>query len=74
MKIVNIDEEIFISLNNLRNFNEIFRKEKTYDNINSHKKPTVSPCLWKTNFWKNHRKGGGGGGGGGGQIYLPLDF
>ena len=60
MKIVNIDEEIFISLNNLRNFNEIFRKEKTYDNINSHKNPTVSPSLWKTNFWKNHRKGGGG--------------
>ena len=67
MKIVNIDEEIFISLNNLRNFNEIFRREMTYDNINSHKKPTVSPSLWKIHFWKNHR-------GGGGQIYPPLDF
>ena len=68
MKIVNIDEEIFISLNNLRNFNEIFRKKMTYDNINSHKKTTVSPSLWEIHFWKNHR------GWGGGQIYPSLDF
>ena len=36
-KTVNIDgENLHIDL---RNFNEIFRKDVTYDNIKSHKKP-----------------------------------
>ena len=38
MKIANIDREIFISSERLRNFREIFRKNVTYDNnIKSHK-------------------------------------
>ena len=40
MKIVNIDgENLHISTNEFRKFNEIFRKDVTYDNIKSHKKP-----------------------------------
>ena len=40
MKIVNIEEKRKSSylLNELRNFNEIFRKEVTYANIKSNKK------------------------------------
>ena len=30
-------------LNKLRNFNEIFRKNVTYDHIKSHKKPGLNP-------------------------------
>ena len=33
MKLANIDEE-----NDFRNFNEIFRKNVSYDNVKSHKK------------------------------------
>ena len=32
-------------LNNLRNLNEIFRKDVTYDNIKSHKKPGFHPLF-----------------------------
>ena len=39
MKIVNIDRENFHLLNDLKNFNEIFRKDMTYAIIESHKKP-----------------------------------
>ena len=38
MKIVNIEEENLYLQNDLGNFNEIFRKDVTYDNIKSHKK------------------------------------
>ena len=44
MKIANIDKESFHEwdlrnlLNYLKNFNEIFREDVTYDNIKSHKK------------------------------------
>ena len=44
MKIANIDRESFHEwdlrnlLNYLKNFNEIFREDVTYDNIKSHKK------------------------------------
>ena len=38
MKIVNIQEENPHLLNELRNFNKIFKKDVTYDNIKSHKK------------------------------------
>ena len=37
MKIGNLGREKL--LNDLRNFNETFRKYVTYDNIKSHKKP-----------------------------------
>ena len=37
MKIANTDREGL--LNDLKNFNEIFRKDVTYDNIKNHKKP-----------------------------------
>ena len=37
------------------NFNEISRKEVTYDNIKSHKKPSLK----KIHFWKNHRGSNG---------------
>ena len=44
MKIVNIGRENPSYLpNNLRNFNGIFSKNVTYDNIKSHKKPELHP-------------------------------
>ena len=45
MKLVNIDEENLHLLNDLRNFNEFFRKNVIYDNIKSHKKNRASPSL-----------------------------
>ena len=45
-------------LNDLRNFNEIFRKDVTYDNIKSHKKPGLHPVPEKHIFGKI--TGGGG--------------
>ena len=42
MKKANIDRE---TLHNLRNFNEIFRKDVTYDNIKRHKKPGFRPLF-----------------------------
>ena len=42
MKIANIDRE---TLHNLRNFNEIFRKDVTYDNTKRHKKPGFRPLF-----------------------------
>ena len=44
MKIVIIDGENL--LNNLKNFNEIFRKDVTYDNIESPKKNRASPSFY----------------------------
>ena len=32
-------------MNDLRNFNELFRKDMTYDNIKSHKKPRLHPLF-----------------------------
>ena len=40
MKIVNIDGENLYLLSDLRNFNDIFRKDMTYDNIKIKKKKT----------------------------------
>ena len=49
-------------MNELRNFIEIFRKDfrkdVTYDNIKSHKKPGLHLFSEKKHFWKNHRRGG----------------
>ena len=45
MKIVNISMEKI-----LRNFNEVFRKDVTYNNIKSYKNPGLHPPLENT-FW-----------------------
>ena len=45
-------EKVFILLNDLRKFNEIFRKDGTYYNFKSLKKPGFHPLL------KNHREWG----------------
>ena len=45
MKIANIDRNSSYLVNDLRNFNQIFRKDMTYDNINSHEKPGFYPSL-----------------------------
>ena len=43
MTIANINTDNL--LNDLRNFNEVFRKDVTYDEIKSHKKDRVSTSL-----------------------------
>ena len=54
MKIANIDREILHNFwNNLRNFNEIFRKDVPYDNFKSHKKPGFHPIFRRYNFQKS---------------------
>ena len=45
MKTLNIEEENLHFLNDLRNFNEIFKGDVTYDNINRYKKYRISPSL-----------------------------
>ena len=48
MKIVNTDGENFpVFFSNLRNFNEIFRKDMTYNSIKSHNKPRFHPLSRK---------------------------
>ena len=42
-------------LNNLRSFDEIFRKDVTYDNIKSHKKARFHPLFRMYIFRKNTR-------------------
>ena len=39
--------------NELLNFNDIFRKIVTYDNMKSHKKSGLHPLSRKRNFGKN---------------------
>ena len=53
MKIVNIEEENYLSLvNNLRNFNETFKISVTYDNIkNKNKKQWFAFSLENTFFF-----------------------
>ena len=51
MKIANIVKEDL--LNNLWNFNEIFRKDVAYDNIKSHKKPGIHYLLSRYFLKKN---------------------
>ena len=43
-------------LNNLMNFNEIFRKDVTYDNIKIHKKPGFH-LLFRNAFFEKHSGG-----------------
>ena len=47
-------------MNDLRNFNEIFRKDLTYDNNKSHKKQGFPLSLEDTFFEKPQGVGGGG--------------
>ena len=50
MKIVNIEENLLYRnlLNDLRNFNGIFKKDVNYDNIKSHKKAGLHPLSEKS--------------------------
>ena len=50
IKIANIDRISSYLLNDLRKFNEIFRKDVFWDNIKSHKKPGFHPYLEDTSF------------------------
>ena len=52
-----LTDKIFILLNELRNVNEVFRKDKTLDYIKSHKKTRLHHLSGKKIFWKNHREG-----------------
>ena len=53
MKRANIDREnSSYLLNDLRNFNEIFRKDVTYDNIKGHKKTGFYPSFRRYFFRK----------------------
>ena len=52
---VSIDGENL--LNNLRNFNGMFRKHVDYDNIKSHRKARASASIERIHFWKNHTRG-----------------
>ena len=45
-------------LNHLRNFNEIFKKGLTYDNIKSHKTPVFHPLFRRHVFGKTTGEGG----------------
>ena len=57
MKLANIDREILHLLNDLRNLNEILRKDVTYDNIKSYKNPGIHPLFRRYSFGKP--QGGG---------------
>ena len=58
MKIVNIQEENPYLLNELRNFNKIFKKDVTYDNIKSHKKKTQGFAIYlKKTFLEKPKEG-----------------
>ena len=68
MKIANIEQRnSSFLLSDLRNFNEIFRKDVTYDNIKSHKKPGFHPLFSRYIYRKTTR----GRGERGGQLDLP---
>ena len=51
-------EKIFILVNDFRHFNEIFRKDVTYDNIKIHKKPESHPLFRRLFFEKTTGMGG----------------
>ena len=48
-----LKKKISYLLNELRNFNEMFRKHVTYDNIKSHKKTGLHAFSEKHNFTKS---------------------
>ena len=47
--------EFLYLLSDLRNFNEIFRKDGIYDNVKSHKKPALQIRFRRHIFGKNFR-------------------
>ena len=53
-----LKEKILYLLNDLSNFNKIFRKSVAYDNIKIHKIPGFHSFPRKHIFAKNHRGGG----------------
>ena len=57
-------EKLFIHFEQLENFNEIFRKDVTYDNIKSHKNQDFT-SLQKIHFLKYTGRG---------QIHHPSCF
>ena len=58
MKIVNIDGgKSSYLLKDLRNFNKMFRKDVTYDNIKSHKKKELHPLSRRYIYGKTTRVG-----------------
>ena len=67
MNVVNFEEENLQEnhLNDLTNFNKIFRKNVAYDNINSHQKAGFYPLFRKYIFGKTT---------GGGQINPPSNL
>ena len=63
IKTVNIDKEDLHIFQTTWNFNEVFRKNMSHNNIKNHKKP--GPYSFsKKQFWKNNRCGH--------QIDLPA--
>ena len=52
VKIVNVDDILINLRNNLRNVNEIFRKNVSYDNIKSRQNPGLYPLSRKSSFGK----------------------
>ena len=48
-------------MENLKNFNEIFRKDVTYDTNKNHKETGFHLFFWRCIFGNTTRKGGGGG-------------
>ena len=59
MKIANIDRNVLYLLNDLRNFNEILRKDMTHDNIKGHKKTGFPPPFKRCIFRKTTVGGAG---------------
>ena len=60
MKIANIEKLVRNSsyfLNDWKNFNGIFRKHVTHDNIKSHEKPVFHPFFRRYIFWKTTGRG-----------------
>ena len=60
MKIVNIGGENLYIFEWFEEFNEIFRKYATYDNIKSQQKPGLYPLSRRYSFWKPQKLGRGG--------------
>ena len=59
MKILKmLTEKSSYLLNNLSNFNEIFGKDVTYDNVKSHKKRGLYPLSRRCSFGKTTRRRG----------------
>ena len=69
MKIANIDREVLHIF--WTTFNEIFRKDVTYDNIEKYKKEKFHLLFRRCIFRKKTDGGGGGRGGAGSRTQIP---